>query len=349
MKVLFVFNEVKNENVFVYTLRNALIDEGIEAKCSVDEFWHNYKNYDIIHFHWIIGHIQAINANVNDIDKVIEQINLIKLSQPKIVVTCHNLKPHYSTNKFSDILQQYIYEHCDAMIHLGQNSYDYLQIISSSTIKHYIIPHHIYNNFYQFSISKKEARKKLHISENANVLLCFGAFRHDEERKMVLEAWKKTNLPHKYLLTPGFIRVRRNIILGYKTFFKAMYYKLIGIHFCNKYIPHHDVETYFCAADVVMIQRCKILNSGNLTLGFLAKKAVIGPNVGNVGTILRDTGNAIFNPCEIKSITAAIQEGFRIKDTDLPQKNYEYGMENWNVSEIARKHIEVYSDILQSD
>ncbi len=343
MKVLFAFKESPNENLFVYTLRDALLTEGIEAKCSVDDFWDHYENYDIIHFHWLMGHIPMFSPE--DLDKFIRQLSIVK-TRCKIVVTCHDLKPHYSTNKYLNLALNHLYEHCDAMIHLGQYSYDYFASKSDRKIKHYIIPHHIYNKLYDFSLDKLVARKQLKISSDANVLLCFGSFRSDVERNLVLNAWEKVKLPNKYLLAPGFYRVRRNIIIGYKQFVQAIRYRLLGVHFNNNFIQHDMVEKYLCAADVLMIQRAEILNSGNLPLGFHAQRVVVGPNVGNVREILENTGNPTFDPHDIPSVTEAIQKGFHLKETNLPQRNHEYAMRNWNVSKIACEHIGVYKDII---
>jgi hypothetical protein len=63
-----------------------------------------------------------------------------------------------------------------------------------------------------------------------------------------------------------------------------------------------------------------------------------------VGKVLKATGNPVFNPDDILSVTKAIQEGFNLKETELPQKNYEHAMKNWNVTEIARRHIGVYTE-----
>jgi len=346
MRILFVFKEIPIENLFVYSLRDALISNGIEAKCSVEDFWHNYETYDIIHFHWLINHIQI--STTKDADKFINQFNAIQ-TRCKVVATCHDLKPHYSKNPYLETVMNYIYDHCDAMIHLGKYSFEYFtETRSNIKAKHYIIPHHIYNNYYNFSLYKSFARKQLKIPLDANVLLCFGRFRSDIERNFVLNAWEKADIQNKYLLVPRFYHVRRNFILGYKQVIKAINYRLHGVHFLNNLIPHNKLETYFCAADILMIQRAIILNSGNLSLGFHAKKVVIGPNTGNVREILEKTGNPVFDPNNISSVTKAIQEGFHLKDTELPQKNYEYAMKNWNVFEIARKHIEVYQDILNN-
>ena len=347
MKVLFVFREEDEANRYISTLKDALIGEGIETTCSVDDFWNNYQRYDIVHFQWLQGYVIPL-LKTEDVDRFVKQINQIK-NKCKIIVTCHDFKPHYSVNQHHDFALNYIYDHCDMMIHLGKYSYNHFINKSNSYIKHRVIPHHIYSNYYHFSLDKSYARKQLKIPSNANVLLCFGAFRRDIERNMVLNAWKKVKVKNKYLLAPGFYHLymrRKNIFHLSLQLIKAWYYKLRGVHFTNEFVPHDMVETYLCASDILMIQRAVILNSGNLSLGFHAQKVVVGPNIGNVREILEETGNPVFNPNDISTVTKAIQEGFRLKDTDLSQKNHEYAMKNWNSSIIAQKHIEVYQEIL---
>ena len=344
MKVLFVLNDViSNTNKYISTLKNALITEGIEATRSVDEFWNNYQKYDIIHYQLLESSLFHRPLNV-----IIEHIERVK-KYCKIIVTCHDINLYYIKDEKIKSFMEYIYNHCDAMIHLGNYSYNYYINKLDKKIKHFIIPHHIYDSVYKFSLDKSVARKKLNIPFDANVLLCFGIFRNDNERRLVLKAWKRAKIENKYLLAPTFYHInmrRRNIIFLFLQRMKAWYYRFRGVHLTNEFIPHDRVETYLCASDILMIQRVVILNSGNLSLGFHAQKVVVGPKIGNVGEILEETGNPVFNPNDISSVAKAIQEGFRLKDTDLPQKNHEYAMKNWNVSLIARKHIEAYQEIL---
>ena len=346
MKVLFIVKELKNSHEYLFTLKKALIEDGIEVKYNVDDFWNHYQNYDIIHIHWP-ELLAKEKLDEKQYLKIINHFSLVKQFS-KIISTCHNLEPHFSNNKYKNFLYKYVYSNCDAIIHLGKYSFEYMKN-EYPHIKQYIISHHIYDNLYDYSLDKSVVRKQLKIPVDANVMLCFGSFRDDGERNLVLKAWRKVNIQNKYLLAPGFCYLRRNFILGYKQTIKAIYYKLTGIHFNNRLIPDNLVSTYLCASDIVMIQRVKALNSGNLPLGFHAKKVVVGPDIGNMSDILQKTKNPIFDPNDISSVAKAIQEGFRLKDTDLPQKNYDYAIGNWNISQIARKHLEVYQNLLIDD
>ncbi|MDR1764099.1 MAG: hypothetical protein LBR64_09160 [Dysgonamonadaceae bacterium] len=345
MKVL-IAGSPNSINHYADTLKSALIDNGIDVAINLEDFWNNYRQYDIVHFQWWPWPSRTLKPTEENYKKVINQVQLIKQTA-KIVLTCHEIKrpnPEY----YFDLAHEYHLNNCDAMIHLGKYTFERLeQQNRKNNIKQYIIPHHIYDNYYHFDINKAEARKRLNIPQKANVMLCFGDFRDDDERNMVADAWKKVKYPDKYLLAPRFYRYRRNIILGFKQFRKALDYKMKGVHFNGLPVPDDMLETYFCAADVIMLQRRFIINSGNLPLGFQAGKIVIGPDVGNVGPILHDSGNPFFDSYNTDSVKTAIEEGFRLSKTDLPQKNHDLAFNNWAVDKVAKQHIEAYSDILK--
>lgn len=93
-----------------------------------------------------------------------------------------------------------------------------------------------------------------------------------------------------------------------------------GVEFVNRVLSTTETETYFCACDIVFIQRFSVLNYGNLPMGFGAGCVVVGPNVGNVGSILNKTGNPIFNPYDIDSIVLAIKKAKELLSVNKGKK-----------------------------
>ena len=120
----------------------------------------------------------------------------------------------------------------------------------------------------------------------------------------------------------------------------TLYYKLKGIKFSNEVIPDDLMQCYFCAADVVLIQRVDALNSGNLPMAFHAGKVVIGPDVGNVGQILRETGNFTFDPHDIRSAVSALQKA--LTETTKGKENRTYATNHWASDLIATSLLTIY-------
>ena len=114
----------------------------------------------------------------------------------------------------------------------------------------------------------------------------------------------------------------------------------MGIRFSHEVIPDDMMQCYFCAADVVLIQRVDALNSGNLPMAFHAGKVVVGPNVGNVGAILRETGNYAFDPQDINSAASALQKA--LTETEKGKENRTYATEHWASDIVASSLLKYY-------
>jgi hypothetical protein len=107
------------------------------------------------------------------------------------------------------------------------------------------------------------------------------------------------------------------------------------------------MQCYFCAADVVLIQRLDALNSGNLPMAFAASKVVVGPDIGNVGEILRETENFLFDPANMDSAVRVIQEASIASETGKGTQNKKYAEEHWSSVVIAKAMIEIYKMVIK--
>ena len=222
-----------------------------------------------------------------------------------------------------------------------------------------IIPHHIYENTYDESITREEARARIGIPENKFVITAFGKFRNREEIRMVLgsfHAWKR---PHKLLLAPRLYPFSRRNRYG-KNFLKRWlsrfgYYVVRPL--LNRWlhlraggnddlVDSCDLPYYIAASDLVMIPRKDILNSGNIPLAFLYHKVVVGPDTGNNGELLAITGNPSFDPDDREDIVHALETGARYAAYEHGEANYDYAIENMNIKKTGREYAQVYKDAI---
>ena len=368
MKVYFVVKEPSERTInhFVSSLGNALQKLGCEVVYGLERLWtDNVFDCDIVHFQWpeyVFGS-QKKHFSDEDIERLGNRIRQLKDRGLKIFVQIHNLKPH--TNKDKNVLRLYelLYQQADVMVHMGKYSSDLLQP-QYPNARHVVIPHHIYDNVLSFSSSQQEARLRLHLSQDKKIILSFGKFRNDQERNFVLNLKERIEilssaaeansslftLHSSLFLMPGFYRETLHT-WNPKKFVTRLYhtirYRLAGIQFSNEVIPEDLMQCYFCAADVVLIQRLDILNSGNLPMAFAAGKVVVGPDVGNVGGILRETGNFVFAPTDMDSAAQAVKEALQAADTDRGTQNKKYAEEHWSSSVIAKAMIENYKKTIK--
>lgn len=344
MKVLFVSDNAKLSNPFVETLIAGLYEFNLDCTASIKEWWANVEEYDIIHFQWpeIVFYWEHIRTK--DLQEMEMQLQKAKSLGIKIVITCHNLKPHLKKNQDMVALYQLIYEYCDAFVHMGEYSFKLLQS-DYPQAKHFIIPHHLYDNIYKFDKGRNESCVKLKMLDNRINILCFGQFRTDEERDLILKLRKHKDMQNVNFIVPGFFRHRlicKRPLEMLSRIWHYIRYRMEGVEFVNRVLSTTETETYFCACDIVFIQRFSVLNSGNLPMGFGAGCVVVGPNVGNVGSILNKTGNPIFNPYDIDSIVLAIKKAKELLSVNKGEENKMYAQTKWNTSAISRQLAEVY-------
>lgn len=357
MKVLIVFREEKNDNAFVETLYNGIKKQGVDIECSISKFWSaTHLTYDIIHFQWPE---EVVGWNCNDLNIVLqleEKINFLKSGGTKFIYTRHNTAPHY-LNKIINKAYKIIESSSDIIVHMANCSLNNFskEYPSSQNI---VIPHHIYESVYNENIKKEEARKILNIEKDHFVITSFGKFRNSEERKMVLKAFWGLKIKKKLLLAPRIYpfqkkpkhaNVLKRIIsyIGYYWIIPLLKYFNIRGGSAEEIILDEYLPYYLIAADIVLIQRKSILNSGNVPLGFLFKKVVIGPCTGNVGEILHATGNPTFNPNNNNSIISAIQQAYNLSINKHGEKNYIYAKEELNISKISKKYIDAYNSLVE--
>lgn len=354
MKVLVVYDETQADNLFVSILCRAIREQNIELQCSRLEFWEGHTRFDIIHFQWP-EEVVGWNCNTPEtIEKLKQRIEYYRQQGTRFVYTRHNECSHY-VNKI--IAQAYILieTSADTIVHLGQYSYNELHAKYPGK-QHRIIPHHIYENAYNENITSLEARRKLNIPENRYVITAFGKFRNREEMKMMLTAYLRSGIRHKYLLAPRlypFSRHRQGSLLKQIVtwilwqFVIPIVNKIFHIQGDSneKIVPNKDLSYYLAASDLIFIQRKRILNSGNVPLAFLFRKTVVGPDCGNVGELLRDSGNPVFDPGKPASIKKALKQAFQLNEKQQGEANYRYAIQYLNLSKVGKMYAKTYEEL----
>lgn len=344
LKILFVCDPVCTSNPYVSTLVSGLNRQGISVRMSCDELWKN-DDYDIIHFQWpeaIYKWAKIVSSD--QVEQLRERIIALKQSGKRIAVTCHNLRPHTNGDKGVNALYQVVYATSDLIFHMGDYS---CRLLASQypNAKHVVVPHHIYDDIYQFNYDRHECQQQLGIDGSKINILCFGEFRSDEERDFLIRL--RTSIADNRIdfLTPGFFRrhwYAKSVKETYCRICKIVRYKCMGFKFNSKILDNATTEKYFVACDMVMLQRLSILNSGNLPMGFYAGKVVVGVDDGNVGAILKETGNPTFAPNDVESAKKAILKAIELNRQGLGERNQTLAEREWNTNVITNRLREEY-------
>lgn len=362
MKVLFAYrNNLVNDNLFVKTLVSGLQLLDVTIDLSLDRFWDNKRSYsyDIIHIQWPEELFKWESISDKDLIELRDKLNSLRESGVKIVYTRHNLTPHYSDESIGK-LYSIVETYSTAIVHMGSYSMaEYNKKYPGNNKMQVVIPHHIYENVYNETISRDEARRRLNIPLSKFVILSFGKFRKKEEICMTLKAFCTLRVQNKFLLAPRIFPFEKTphndklinrllSAIGYYVVypFSRFFNTRLGLE--NELVTDADLPLYFSAADVVFIQRKVILNSGNIPTAFLFKKVVAGPDSGNLSEILVVTENPIFNPDDNRSIVAALEKAYGLSRTEHGIKNYKYACEHWGTKDIATQYVRVYKKLLDN-
>lgn len=351
MKILIPLTRGKIEdlpNQYNTTLINAIKELYPETEFYFDPIilWqHRCYEMDIIHIMWP----DLFRNDMNDGFDF--RLRLLELNAHGIIIitTCHNFHSHVPNNKYSDLSYDIAYELSDVIIHLGNYSKTVFEK-KYPNVKHVLIPHHVYDNFYTKLYNREESLKHLHLPSKYKYVVCIGTFRTEEERQLVYALAKKLKNEDIRILAPSYeIWPKNNLTIRDKIHLwkKKKIYAKNGLYIWGKYIDNADLPYFYGVSDVSFVHRLKILNSGNLPLGFYMGNVVVGPNVGNVGEILKETGNPVFNPLDIDTAYSAILKAFNLAKEGKGTQNREYSLKNYSVHLIAEEIYDLYRELFK--
>lgn len=344
--------ETKKSNPYVATLIQGINNQfsDIEWKFGFNFLWDtNLFDFDIIHFMWPHELIGPRSEKWVTIDLIENRLKELKKRNIKIVATCHNLVPHYSSNKDAIKCYDLVYQYADMIFHLGDFSLNLFRK-EYPTARNILLPHQVYDQLYTEIYDKNKCLRYLNLKADKRYLLCFGEFRDNEERKLIVDLAKQLQSEKIEFIAPRFIPipVRRNPILKIIPFIKLVHYKIKYpfIHTYGNFIPNNLIPYFYGASDLAFIQRLHILNSGNVPLGFLMAKVVVGPNTGNVGSLLNAIGNPTFDITKKDSIMVALKEGLKLAQMNKGENNRRYALTEFSTQRISYMMYNYYKELI---
>jgi len=267
----------------------------------------------------------------------------------KIVATCHDLEPHY--DQFADKAEsmKIVYSHSDAIIHLGEYSKKLFEKRYPHA-RHLVIPHHLYDTVYTHFPSRAESLRYLNLPEDKIYILCFGTFRAKQERQLIIQLSKQLADKNIIILAPSFMNIWwRSFRMFHKRLKKLYYQYRFNIYctgstwraVCDEILPY-----YYGAADVVFIQRVKILNSGNALMPMLFGKVVVGPDCGNVGPLLRHWNYPVFSVNDISNVGMIIRRALEMEQLGESMKKRNIQLKEYTTAVVSNKLYKAYEQVM---
>jgi glycosyltransferase involved in cell wall biosynthesis len=350
------------QNRFFVDLNGALASL-CDIEQSSDAFWNMQGEYDIVHLHFpeylTFELTKAYLEGLRDelIAAVDERLKFWS-ARAKLIVTRHVLLPHDARQDPQwEKLYELFYSYADGIAHFASASeaeflqrYRCTQFNRGSPPRHRVIPHQNYASLPN-NISRTDARKRLGIPDRANVMLAFGAVRSDEERNLILNTFENVASDNKVLLVPRWREKLANVswirLRYWLRDLRRLYYRIHPQFFLGyDFVAEADTQIYLNACDVLFIPRLWVLNSGNVTLGMTFGRVVVGPDSWDVGEILREFGNPVFDPDNPRTAARAVDEGLRLaQEGKVGAANRQVALAAWEPEQCAAMYMNFYREL----
>lgn len=304
-------------------------------------------SFDVVHLHWPEA-LTSFKKELSSEDLKNAKRTLCRWEAESVIVTTvHNEHPHNSDSEDYRRLYQMVYAHSDGVIHLGTASKEVVrqryanEIVGSHEV---VIPHGNYA-WFPNTLGKRVARSRLGIDSDARVVLAFGSVRSGAETEILRRGFGGLDVPKKHLWIVGRrTRASKRTLRYYKQEFHLQ--SDPRIHLVEEFVPPDEVQLYLNAADILVIPRIRALNSGNVALGFTFGRAVIGPDYGVIGEVLRRQGNPVYDPEDPDTWSTAMAAGLQ-SSVSIGQANKKYADELLAWDRIGRQHAEFYRRLLR--
>lgn len=212
-------------------------------------------------------------------------VNLLSLiSRTRICFLCHNVLPHEASG-FDRILCKYAFARANHFIvHSEADRSHLLSLKPGAIVRKTFLP--TCSVFGEFVIyEREEARKKVNLRDDDNVLLFFGLIREYKGLKYLIYAMKHVLRSIKCTL----------LIVGEFYESKDEYISLIRelgvsehIIVVDKYVRNEDVPLYFCSANIVVLPYTDATQSGIVQIAYALRTPVITTDVGGLPEVVAD-------------------------------------------------------------
>ena len=342
-----ISNPYKIPNPFVYALIDGIenLYDDVKWGWGYEKFWSDHVyNYDIVLIQWPEAPLYWDSLSNHTIDEYKQRIADIKSKGIKIISFVHNIVPHYSEDIVKCECYELIYSSADFLLHMGKYSKNMLKYRYPQATHEFIEAHFVYDQIFKETKTREQACSILGLDKKYRYILAFGAFRDDEERELVanLAQDMKSYDKNIMIVAPSYTNLLApNNCFDIRPRIRKYFMKHRNHIICNgatfNTVSDFLLPYYYAVAEVCLIHRKKILNSGNVPMGFLMKRVVVGPNEGNVGEILTEMGNPTFQVDDRKSVATAVIDSFKLSKYDKGKWNYKYAMENFSTEIFCKK------------
>jgi beta-1,4-mannosyltransferase len=327
---------------YIKQLTDHLQLRGVESQCLKPFHWATPENvlqmiicsrkgYGLIHVHWLyvfplFGIMKAFWV-------------LCKVLGYKLVWEMHNILPHGYVESDKKIAR-WFHDHVDGIIYHSRTDIDKARkaLALRRWKPHIIVPHGNFNESYENTVTKSEARRRLRLPERGKVVLCFGFIRENRGYDILLQATE--NLLDVDVVIAGkmeHVQVFKDI--------KAAKRNRKNLHLFEGWIADNEIQLYFNACDIVVLPYTEITTSGVIPLSYAFARPVIVSNIGGMRDVVDESTGILVEPGNPTDLRNAIDVMFKQKNIDEMGKAAQaFALDNFDWNKISKTIKRFYKD-----
>jgi len=312
------------------TMRGLAENDRFEVRHGVDarffpclRTWLRHRP-DIFYFDWIERYYIGRNPVVTLVKTVTFYLDVLlvaKLFRRRIYWTVHNLHSHeQSISERRELFMQRFFARQAIRIRVFSKSA--IGRVSSrlkvAPARLLVLPEGNYIGYYSNRILRDVARDNLKLSADDFVLLWLGNIRPYKGLSELVAVFRKVARANWRLVIAGkpfiesYANEVTNLVQGDKR-----------IDFYPHFIAENDLQTYYNAADVVVLPFVDIENSASLTMSMGFRKPVVAPNLGVIGERLHRQAELVYVPGGLASTLEKLAGLSPARLTEIGQANFE--------------------------
>jgi len=230
----------------------------------------------------------------------------------KAIAIADNIIPH-EKRPFDTFLTQRFVNSIDAFVVMSRSVADDIKQFTQTKRTEYI-PHPIYDN-YGVQVNKTEARNKLGLDNDTDLVLFFGFIRDYKGLDLLLRALADKRLRERKL---------KLLVAGEYYSNEAYYQQIIKqlrlqdkVILHTDFIPHEEVKYYFGAADLVAQPYKTATQSGISQLAYHFEKPMLVTNVGGLPEIVEHGKVGYVTGVNVVEISDAIVDFYENNREDI--------------------------------
>lgn len=299
---------------------------------------------DVLHLHWAHALMSSKHRPLTPLlgVRLLLEVALARLLGVEVVWTVHNRFHHERPRillerNFRHLLARLV----DAVVVHGEagreavlEAYDLPERFRDRV---HVVPHGNYVECYPDRVSRREARERLGIPQEATVFLNVGNIRPYKNVPGLLETFGEL---------PG--EDRRLLVVGQPPADEAARERLERgcrrddrVECVLEFVPGADLQLYLNAADAVVLPFDDVLTSGSVVLALSFGRPVIAPRLGCIPETVGDCDDLLYDPDEPDALADALERALSADLDELGRRSADRATElDWE--EIGQRTAAIY-------